>query len=137
MSQYNSYARKLNEAFITAAAKYKEAYSDYQAAKEAKSKGVLPGRANASRGEVAATLEADFQRAKATLDRVEKEVWPEFRATRDKLGRDLRAQVARDNRANPADVDAGGMALLTAAYLRRPTWRAWPTITRTILQCAV
>ncbi len=129
MSKYNHYAIELNKAFRSAATATTEAL---EALADAESK-----RTTRYYGE------ARYQEARDNLARIQRETWPEFVKARDRLTRDLEAEVAEDRVLDPSAVDFNALALLdsgiaTATDLEAMAamYEANPTMSRLIGQKA-
>lgn len=101
MTKYNSYAKKLNEAFQYAAEATADALAAYKTAE-------------ANRG-TKYTGEGEYQRAADNLRKVQNEVWTTFQRTRAALTEQLKAEVAADRLLNPDSVDSNALFLLNSS----------------------
>ncbi len=103
-TKYNSYAQKLNAAFQKAAQETRAAMDEYQKAEKNR--------------KIKYTGEGEYQKAKANLARVKREIIPEFQKTRDQLTRELESEVNNDRTLNPDALDANAVALLNSGIAK-------------------
>ena len=110
MSKYNSYARKLDEAFKTARDEYSRAFEKLQETERKRGSGTL-GTPQRQRAEL------DYKAAKLDFEAAEKQIWDEFNRQRTELRQKLTAQVSSDGAANPDAIDNNGLELLKSGIL--------------------
>lgn len=108
MSKYNRYAKDLDSAFRAARQEYAEAWSKFQAAKDARGQGDAMQRQRA---------ELKYQQAELDFKEEETRIWPEFNRRRAELRSQLERELRGDNVANPDEIDPNGMELLKSGIL--------------------
>ena len=108
MSKYNRYAKDLDAAFRAARQEYAEAWSKFQAAKDARGQGDAMQRQRA---------ELKYQQAELDFKEEETRIWPEFNRRRAELRSQLERELRGDNAANPDEIDPNGMELLKSGIL--------------------
>ncbi len=110
MTKYNSYARRLDEAFRAARQEYVEAWDKFQAAKDAKSMsgGDLLQRQRAK---------LNYQEAERAFKEAETRIWTEFNRQRAELREKLESEVRGAALADPDTVDTNGLELLKSGIL--------------------
>ena len=108
MSKYNRYAKDLDAAFRAARQEYAEAWSKFQAAKDARGQGDAMQRQRA---------ELKYQQAELDFKEEEARIWPEFNRRRAELRSQLERELRGDNAANPDAIDPNGMELLKSGIL--------------------
>ena len=108
MSKYNRFAKDLDAAFRAARQEYAEAWSKFQAAKDARGQGDAMQRQRA---------ELKYQQAELDFKEEETRIWPEFNRRRAELRSNLERELRGDNTANPDAIDPNGMELLKSGIL--------------------
>ncbi len=108
MSKYNRFAKDLDVAFRAARQEYAEAWSKFQAAKDARGQGDAMQRQRA---------ELKYQQAELDFKEAEARIWPEFSRRRSELRSQLEREVRGDGLANPDAVDLNGLKLLESGAL--------------------
>lgn len=122
MSNYNHYARKLNNAFLKAREMYVAAYDQLKTAQQRVEDGKtlkdrrFEGEADLERS----MLETDLRRAELVFEQTSKNCWPAFNDIVDELTAELQEVVATDGMANPEAVDTDGLTLLQSGIALRP-----------------
>lgn len=122
MSNYNHYARKLNNAFLKAREMYTAAYDGLKQAQQRVGEGKtlkdrrFEGEADLERS----MLETDLRRAEIAFEQTSKNCWPAFNDVVDELTAELQEVVATDGMANPEAVDSDGLTLLQSGITLRP-----------------
>ncbi len=120
MSKYNSYARKLNEAFKEARDEYNR---DYAAMKEAEQEynNSMKFRKEKKVGENEALrrkAELKYIEAKETFKETEKKAWPGFQSTVKQLSSDLAKEIKNDNLADSDALDDHALKLLESGLMK-------------------
>ena len=108
MSKYNRFAKDLDAAFRSARKEYADAWSKFQAAKDARGQGDAMQRQRA---------ELKYQQAELDFKEAESRIWPEFNRRRAELRSQLEREVRGDGLADPDAVDLNGMKLLESGEL--------------------
>lgn len=115
MSNYNHYARKLNNAFLKARELYVDAYTKLKQAQ---------ARLEGAKGQVddleESMLVCDLRRAELVFEQTSKNCWPAFNDLTNELTAELQEVVAADGMANPEAVDSDGLTLLQSGITLRP-----------------
>lgn len=115
MSNYNHYARKLNNAFLKARELYVDAYTKLKQAQ---------ARLEGAKGQVGdleeSMLVCDLRRAELVFEQTSKNCWPAFNDLTNELTAELQEVVAADGMANPEAVDSDGLTLLQSGITLRP-----------------
>lgn len=108
MSKYNRFAKDLDAAFRSARKEYADAWSKFQAAKDARGQGDAMQRQRA---------ELKYQQAELDFKEAEDRIWTDFNHRRAELRRNLERELRGDNAANPDAIDPNGMELLKSGIL--------------------
>lgn len=119
MSQYNQYAKKLDNAFKTARDEFSTAYNNWQKAKQ-DNDAAQAWREETYKGENELRRQiakADLLRAEQALRETETRIWANFDREKASIRADLETAVRANSAANPDDVDANALELMKSGIL--------------------
>lgn len=115
MSNFNSYARRMDDAAKKIFSEYQAAEAAFTAAKEAKSRGpriIHGGFQDSQEAAKAARLEADFQEAKAALDAASRDLPERGRRELQAIRAELAGALNTAFTVDPAQVDTAALELM-------------------------
>ena len=127
MSQFNIYARKLDDAFKAARSEYNTAFRALQEAQQASrdANAWKPGD-SAEEKQIRTTRAAlKLHDAEATFDEVSARVWDNFKATRRTIRAELEQAVRAANIANPDAIDNNALELMKTGVLSPADYSAF------------
>lgn len=119
MSKFNSYARRLEDAFMEARRAYNEAADKVAEAEQAKEKAAAQ-RVENYPGECAARrvrAEARLIEERGRFDKAKSEIWEQYDRAVEALTRELSEAVRADSTANPDAIDANGLELMKSEIM--------------------
>lgn len=119
MSNYNKYAKELDNAFKAARDKYIEAYNEVEVSKAALSVANENRPAEPYYITQARKADAELRNAQAAgnFEKTSREVWAEFKKTVEELRAELNKAISGDSLANPDAVDANALKLLESGIM--------------------
>ena len=119
MSKYNSYAKRLEAAFMEARKQYSKIADKLTAAEREKEKanGWYEEKYVGERAAKIARAEANLLEARAAFDRGTNTIWAHYEQEADSLTRELSEAVRADNTANPDAIDTNALEIMKSGIM--------------------
>lgn len=127
MSKFNTYARRLAEAFKEARSEYNAAFCALQEAQQVSrnANAWRPGDSAEEKQVRTARAALKLHDAEAAFNEVSARVWGDFKTTRRMLRADLEQEVRAANLANPDAIDNNALELLKSGVLTSDDYAAF------------